>query len=93
MKQNLETLKKILDENAVWLEMPMTRKVIQWESEFEKELREAYQHPEKLTGKGLLISKNKASQKDLQYGEGWRQGTFRAIREVLGVEPKVKEEK
>jgi hypothetical protein len=66
--------------------------VEQWFEDFEKELREAYQHPEKLTGKGLLISKHKASREDLQYAEGWRQATFRAIKEVLGVEPKIKEE-
>ena len=77
MKQNLGTLKKILDENAVWLEMPMTRKVIQWESEFEKELRS-----------DLIQNTRGLSEGNKLFIRGYQ---F-AVNEVLGVEPKVKEE-
>ena len=81
MKQNLETLKKILDENAVWLEMPMTRKVIQWESEFEKELREILKDAEECMQGNPEIYVT-------EYGAG---KAFLA-KQILGVEPKVKEE-
>jgi len=77
MKQNLETLKKILDENAVWLEMPMTRKVIQWKSDFEKELRSDLIQDIRGLSEG-----NKCFIRGFQF----------ALNEVLGVESKVKEE-
>ena len=54
--------------------------------ECKSELREAYKQPEKLTGKALLIPKNKATKGELQYASGWRQATFRAIKEILGKE-------
>ena len=50
----------------------------------EKELREAYKNPIKLTGEALVIPREKATREELQYSSGWKQGTSKAIREFLG---------